>query len=127
MPASFSEQQEKSLMKLRYTLPARGTLRVASEEAIRLNKWTFFFGVNKDTGYVDRLIIEISHVSEDHWPTIAHVQQDENPSMPRFPFEVNSAALRFKSFEPYVIALGKAPPVGSGRLNLLMTWVAKSS
>lgn len=92
-------------MRVRYSLPVRGTLRVVDGASIKFNDHTFRFETDKKSGYVVELIVELANVDKDHWPTISQVEQDSNTRIPRFPFEVNVNVLRFTTTEPYITNL----------------------
>lgn len=92
-------------MRVRYTMPARGTLRFASQEPLELYDFTFHFQADASTGYVNKVTMEIANVPREHWPTITPVGQDPNAMMPRWPFETNKDALRFSAYEPHLINL----------------------
>ena len=92
-------------MRVRYSLPIRGTLRASSPDPVYLDSWTFKFAANKHTGYIDQLIIEISDIPKEQWPTLTKVEQNTNSKTPRFPFDVNKEVFKFREIEPYLINL----------------------
>ena len=92
-------------MKVRYILPVRGLLRVCDDSPLQIDERTFQFIVDRDTGYVDNIVIQISNVPEEKWPTLSEIQQNPTLGMPQFPFDVNSNALRFSDIEPKIINL----------------------
>ena len=92
-------------MKVRYTLPARGVLRISDAQPIVLHDWHFFFQVNEHTQFVDRIIVEIQNVPEENWPTLRTVEQNPDAKIPRFPFAVNENALKYKDIHDKIVAL----------------------
>lgn len=92
-------------MRVRYSLPIRGTLRASSPDPVNLDSWTFKFMANKHTGYIEQLIIEISDIPKEQWPTLTEVEQNTNSKTPRFPFDVNKEVFKFREIEPYLINL----------------------
>jgi hypothetical protein len=93
------------IMKVRYTLPVRGLLRVYDHEPLRLYEWLFDFIANEETGYIDSLAIEISNIPRDRWPTFSDVKQDLAKKIPEFPLELNKNAFSFREIEPNIINL----------------------
>lgn len=92
-------------MKVRYTLPARGVLRISDAQPIVLHDWHFFFQVNEHTQFVDRIIVEIQNVPEENWPTLRTVEQDPDAKIPRFPFAVNEDAFKYNDIHDKIVAL----------------------
>ncbi|MEF2146383.1 MAG: hypothetical protein V3573_13135 [Desulfovibrionaceae bacterium] len=92
-------------MKVCYTLPARGVLRISDAQPIVLYDWNFFFQINEHTQFVDRIIVEIQNVPEENWPTLHTVEQDPNAIIPRFPFAVNEDALKYIDIHDKIVAL----------------------
>ena len=92
-------------MKVRFSLPIKGKLRVADELPVKLQDWSFDFITSEDTGFVDQLVIEIANVPKENWPTMTTVEQDPNAERPTFPFAVNPDAYQFKDFEPQIVNL----------------------
>jgi len=92
-------------MKVRYTLPARGALRVSGPQPIALHDWHFSFQVNEDTQFVDEISVEIHNVPKENWPTLQPVEQDPDAKIPRFPFDVNADALKFNDIHDKIVAL----------------------
>jgi hypothetical protein len=92
-------------------MPVRGTLRIASKEPLVLDGFTFQFETDASSGNVNKLTMEIADVPRQHWPTITHIGQDPNATIPRWPFERNKDALRFNAYEQYLINLESYPSV----------------
>jgi hypothetical protein len=61
-------------MKVRYTIPVRGTLRLTSTDPIKYESWNFEFRVDGETGFVNALIIEVLNIPRD---TLANVETGE--------------------------------------------------
>jgi hypothetical protein len=87
-------------MKVRYTLPATGVLQTGSDDPITLRDWSFQFEKDVTTGFISKLVVEISKVPSENWPTQTLVRQDPTAKIPRFPFETNKNVLRFSEIEP---------------------------
>lgn len=92
-------------MRVRFSLPVRGTLRTCSPDPVNLDGWIFQFVTNKHTGFIERLVIEISDIPKEQWPTLTAVEQNTNSRTPRFPFAVNKEVFKFREIEPYLINL----------------------
>jgi hypothetical protein len=92
-------------MKVRYTLPAQGFLKTIGQQPIIIDNFSFYFETNKETGFVTRLTIEIKNIPEEKWPTVVTVEQDPQAKIPRFPFETNKNALRFKDIHQHITKL----------------------
>ncbi len=82
-------------MRVRYTLPVHGMLRKKTAKFIVLKEYRFEFVTDAESGFIKELVVEISKISKDQWPTLTQVEQDPNSSIPRFPFETNKKVLTF--------------------------------
>ncbi len=94
-----------SALKVSFTFPVAGTLRVHDDMPVNLSDWSFYFKTCEKTGYVDTLIIEVSNIPKEKWPTLTHIGQIPDAEIPRFPLAENPNAFQFKSIEPQVINL----------------------
>ncbi|WP_046020509.1 hypothetical protein [Magnetospira sp. QH-2] len=92
-------------MKVAFTLPVTGTLRVQKDEPIQLYDWSFYFMADETTGFVNSLVIELSNIPKEKWPTLVTVEQDPNADIPQFPFSVNPDAFHFQMIEQQIINL----------------------
>ena len=92
-------------MKVRYTFPVRGRLRKSGTGEIELSEWLFRFEGDAGTEDVKRLIVEISDIPKENWPTITTVEQNPNADIPTFPFAVNENAHGFQEIEPHLVNL----------------------
>jgi hypothetical protein len=92
-------------MKVRYELPLKGTLRLTSTNPIDFENWRFEFQVDAETGFANRLIIEMLGIPRENWPTLSPAKHDPTALLPRFPFDVNPKTRRFAGIEPFVINL----------------------
>jgi hypothetical protein len=89
-------------MRVRYTLPVHGTLRKETDEPIVLNDYRFEFVTDPLLGFIKELVVEISGIPNDQWPTLTAVEQDASAPIPRFPFETNKNTLRFSQIESHL-------------------------
>ena len=80
-------------------------LRSSGSGEIQLYEWLFRFETAADTEYVERLVVEVSDIPKENWPTLTTVEQDPNAAIPRFPFAVNERAHSFRKIEPHLINL----------------------
>jgi hypothetical protein len=99
-------------MKVRFTLPVRGVLRVQAAVPISLNAWSFEFREN-DNGFVDQICIEIDQIPEENWPTISESKIKEINGVPVFPFVRNPTAVSFQEIKDKILKLeGYLAPFG---------------
>jgi len=89
-------------MKVRYTIPVRGVLKVTFQAPIVMDSWAFSFHTN-DEGFVDRLIIELSDIPEEKWPFLIKAVQDSEAKIPRFPFDVSPNVLKFSDIRSQLV------------------------
>ncbi|WP_370173022.1 MULTISPECIES: hypothetical protein [Hyphomonas] len=92
-------------MKVRYTLPVRGILRLSETGEIQYPDMTFRFKSDEPSGFVTALELEIINIPQENWPTLIPVEQDPEASIPRFPFDVNPKAVRFSQYLPHILNL----------------------
>ncbi|WP_353118308.1 hypothetical protein [Nitratidesulfovibrio sp.] len=92
-------------MKVRYTLPIQGILRILDQQPIIIGNFSFHFESNNNTGFVTALIIEIRNIPKEKWPTIIHAKQDPQAKIPTFPFAPNKNALQFRDIHKNITNL----------------------
>jgi hypothetical protein len=92
-------------MKVRFTMPVRGTLQIENTGEITSSNMVFRFSANQQTGFVDQLEVEMLDVLKENWPTLTRVEQDPNGTFPRFPFDTNPNAIQLNKFVPQIINL----------------------
>src|SRR6185437_15497464 len=92
-------------MRIKYSFPVQGTLRVVDGSSIELSDFTFRFETDTSTGYVIKLVIEIANIEKERWPTLTQIKQDPNASIPQFPFATNPNTVLFSEIEPQVTNL----------------------
>lgn len=92
-------------MRVRYEFPVRGWLKLSETGKITRENWSFELKANLDTGYAEKLTIEVSQIPQDRWPTLSKVEQDANAGIPTFPFRVNSNVFSFSEFSAELINL----------------------
>lgn len=92
-------------MKVRYTLPVRGTLQLLADGVARFPDFVVSLRANGETGFVESIEFEILNVPKERWPTLVPAKQDPNAKIPRFPFSVNPDVVSFRTLIPGVINL----------------------
>lgn len=92
-------------MKVKFTMPIRGTLQLQHAGEIVFPDMVFRFVADSATGFVDRLELEVLNVPQDKWPTLIKVEQDPKAKVPRFPFNVNPNAIQLTTYVPQIINL----------------------
>jgi len=92
-------------MKVRFTLEARGKLKVDFDEPLVMENCAFNFMKDPESGYVREISIEISEVPQEKWPTLTRVPPDPDAKIPRFPFETNRNALNFWAIQSQFLSL----------------------
>jgi hypothetical protein len=80
-------------MKVRYTLPVRGMMRLSEDGVVEWTGMRFRFLTDADTGFVKTLELEVLDVPRDEWPTLVPAEQDPDATIKWFPFDTNPKAV----------------------------------
>ena len=86
-------------------MPVSGMLRISETGIIDFPEMKIQFVPDLETGYVTSLILEISDVPKENWPTLEEVEQDPAVTRLQFPFRLNPNVLRFDRYVPEILNL----------------------
>ncbi|MCA1807210.1 MAG: hypothetical protein LC687_05090 [Actinobacteria bacterium] len=92
-------------MKVRFTMPVRGMLRIAEAAPVQLYDWAFEFIHSSESGYVEKLVIEIRQIPKENWPTITTIEPDPTATIPVFPLLPNPKKVHFGEIEAQILNL----------------------